>query len=119
MATMSTHRLGDRGAATVLAVSFLGVLVLVGAALGVVGAMVVAHRSAQSAADLAALAGAGAVADGADPCAAAASLAADNGARLHRCTVTVRDVTVEVTVPGPRWLGQPHDLTARARAGPT
>jgi secretion/DNA translocation related TadE-like protein len=108
----------ERGAATVLAVSFLGVLLLVGSALAVVGAMVVAHRNAQSAADLAALAGAGAIADGGDPCPAAARLAAHNDARLQECTVTALEVTVEVTVTGPRWLGQPHDLTARARAGP-
>jgi secretion/DNA translocation related TadE-like protein len=108
----------ERGAATVLAVSFLGVLLLVGGALAVVGGMVVAHRTAQSAADLAALAGAGAISDGAEPCRAAAGMAAANGARLLSCSVTSREVTVEVTVPGPRWLGQPHDLTARARAGP-
>jgi len=108
----------ERGAATLLAVSFLGVLVLVGAALGVVGAMVVAHRTAQSAADLAALAGAGAIADGVDPCAAASGSAQANGARLEGCTTSSREVTVTVTVPGPRWLGQPHDLTAQARAGP-
>ena len=113
-----TGRAGERGAATVLAVSFLGVLVLVGAALGVVGAMVVAHRSAQSAADLAALAAAGALADGGDACAAASRLAGANGARLDSCAVSVREVTVQVTVPGPRWLGQPHDLSAQARAGP-
>ena len=108
----------ERGAATLLAVSFLGVLVLVGAALGVVGAMVVAHRTAQSVADLAALAGAGAIADGVDPCAAASGSAQANGARLEGCTASSREVTVTVTVPGPRWLGQPHDLTAQARAGP-
>lgn len=111
-------RRGEGGAATLLAVSMMGVLLLVGSALSVVGAMVVAHRSAQSAADLAALAGAGAVADGADPCVAAAAVAADNGARLDGCAVAGRDVVVEVTVTGPRWLGQPHDLGARARAGP-
>ena len=86
--------------------------------LGVVGAMVVAHRTAQSAADLAALAGARAIAVGDHPCTAAAGVAAANGAHLDGCTVTSHEVTVEVTVPGPRWLGQSHDLTARARAGP-
>jgi secretion/DNA translocation related TadE-like protein len=120
---MRTRRPGpatahERGAATVLAVAFLGVLLLVGSALAVVGAMVVAHRTAQSAADLAALAGAGAIAHGDDPCPAAARFAAGNGARLLTCSVTAREVTVEVVVPGPRWLGQPHDLAARARAGP-
>lgn len=108
----------EKGAATLLAISFVGVLVLVGGALSVVAAMVVAHRSAQSAADLAALAGAEAVAGGADPCAGAATVAAANGAALDTCRVAGREVTVQVTVPGPRWLGQPHDLAARARAGP-
>ena len=59
----------ERGSATLLAVAMIGVLVLVGAALGVVGAMVHAHRVAQSAADLAALAGAEARGRGGDPCA--------------------------------------------------
>ena len=108
----------ERGAATVLAVAFLGVLVLVGAALGVVGAMVHAHRVAQSAADLAALAGAEAVGDGGDACSAAAGIAAANGADLTVCEVAARDVRVQVTVVGPHWLGQEHDLVAEARAGP-
>ena len=115
---MSSTR-SERGAATVLALAFLGVLLLIGAALGVVAGLVVAHRTAQGAADLAALAGAGAVADGLDPCPAAGRVAAANGARLDACTVAGREVTVTVTVAGPRWLGQTEDLTARARAGPT
>ena len=111
---------GQRGAATVLAVAMAGLLMLVGAAAGVVGAIVVAHRGAQSAADLAALAGAGALADpaGRDPCAAAGEVAVANGAALTGCVVEASDVVVEVTVGGPRWLGQEQDLSARARAGP-
>ncbi len=113
------HRLGgERGAATVLVTACLGVLLLVGCALAVVAAMVAAHRTAQAAADLAALAGATAAQHGRDPCAAATSVAGDNGARLTRCSIADQDVTVEVVVPGPRWLGQPHDLAAAARAGP-
>jgi len=108
----------ERGAATVLAIAFLGVLLLVGAALGVVAAMVGAHRMAQSAADLGALAGAAAAADGADPCAAAARVAVANGAELTACRSAGREVRVEVTVTGPRWLGQRGDLVAEARAGP-
>jgi secretion/DNA translocation related TadE-like protein len=108
----------DRGAATVLGVALLGVLLLVGAALGVVAAMVEAHRVAQSAADLAALAGAGAASDGSDGCAAAARVATANGAELTGCWPAGRDVRVEVTVAGPRWLGQDGDLVAAARAGP-
>lgn len=108
----------ERGSATLFAMAVVGVLVLVGAALGVVAAMVRDHRLAQSAADLAALAGASAAADGRGPCAAADRVATANGAVLDGCAVDGRDVRVQVTVGGPRWLGQRHDLSAEARAGP-
>jgi secretion/DNA translocation related TadE-like protein len=108
----------DTGAASLFAIACLSVLLLVGAALGVVAAVVAAHRTAQSAADLAALAGAAAVGDGLDGCAAAARIAGANGARLDGCQVWGRDVTVDVTVTGPEWLGQSGDLGAQARAGP-
>lgn len=108
---------GDRGAASLLAVSCLGLLLLLGAALSVVGAMVAAHRQAQAAADLAALAGATAVVGG-DPCGEAAAVAEGNGGSVTSCVVDGYDVVVEVVVPGPRWLGAPGDLTGRARAGP-
>ena len=108
----------ERGSATLFALALIGVLVLVGAALGVVGAMVHAHRAAQSAADLAALAGAEARTRGGDPCLAAATVAAANGATVDSCAVEGADVRLQVTVAGPRWLGQRHDLSAQARAGP-
>ena len=97
----------------------IGVLVLVGAALGVVGAMVHAHRVAQSAADLAALAGAA----GAWPRRATRARRRPrspraNGASLDSCAVDGFDVRLQVTVAGPHWLGQRHDLSAQARAGP-
>ena len=65
----------QRGAASLLVVALLSVLLLVGAALGVVAAMVWAHRVAQSAADLAALAGAADLQEGEDACAAASRIA--------------------------------------------
>ncbi|MEV5000709.1 hypothetical protein MRBLML1_001264 [Nocardioides sp. LML1-1-1.1] len=103
-----------------LVVAMTGLLLLVGSAGGVVGAIVVAHRTAQAAADLAALAGAAAAVEpaGRDPCRAAGEIAAANGAALVRCSVDDDDVRVEVSVPGPRWLGQDQDLSAEARAGP-
>jgi secretion/DNA translocation related TadE-like protein len=115
---MSCAEPDERGSATLFAVAMIGVLVLVGAALGVVGAMVHAHRVAQSAADLAALAGAEARGRGGDPCAAAGSVARANGASVDSCVVDGFDVRLQVTVAGPRWLGQRHDLSAQARAGP-
>jgi uncharacterized membrane protein len=57
-----------------MVVACLSLLLLVGAGLGVVAAMVRDHRVAQSAADLAALAGASALQRGDDPCAAAAAM---------------------------------------------
>jgi secretion/DNA translocation related TadE-like protein len=107
-----------RGSATLLALAVVGLLVLVGAALAVAGAMVDSHRIAQSAADLAALGGAQAQARGRDPCTVAAELAAANGAHLESCEAHGLELRVQVTVAGPHWLGQPHDLSAQARAGP-
>ncbi|WP_436702030.1 Rv3654c family TadE-like protein [Nocardioides sp. BYT-33-1] len=114
---------GERGAASVLTLAMAGVLLLVGAAAGVVGAIVVAQRRAQAAADLAALAAATALAgqvghSGRDPCATAAEVAADNGAELHSCRTDGHEAEVAVRVRGPRWLGQDQDLVATARAGP-
>jgi len=108
----------ETGAATLLVVAMAGVLLMVGSALGVVQAMVVAHRKAQAAADLSALAGAAARAQGQEPCPAAETVARRNGAQLVRCQESAGDLIVEVVVTGPRWLGQQGDLTAEARAGP-
>lgn len=108
----------ERGSASMLVVVHLTVLVLLGCALAAVAGLVVDQRRAQSAADLAALAGATSLARGADGCAAAGSSAAANDARLTGCTVSGRDVRVEVSVPGPRWLGRTPSLVGRARAGP-
>jgi secretion/DNA translocation related TadE-like protein len=101
-----------------LVVAMAGVLVLLGAALAVVIALVAAHRAAQSAADLAALAGARGVSVGADGCAVATDVAASNGARVTACSVSDLVVDVEVEVQGPHWLGQRADLVGRSRAGP-
>lgn len=111
-------RRGDRGSATVMVVAFAGVLLLVGCALGVVASMVHRHRIAQSAADLSALAGAVEARGGGDPCGVADRVARANHAALVACRLVGSEVSVEVRVRGPRWLGQPHDLHARARAGP-
>lgn len=108
----------ERGSAAPFAVGVIGLLLFLGAALGVVGAVFVAHRTAQSAADLAALAGADALQVSGDACAAAATITSRNGATLESCEIAGEDVTVRVRVEGPRWLGQPGDPVAEARAGP-
>lgn len=109
---------GERGSAVPFAVACLGMVLLLGAALGVTGALVAGHRTAQAAADLAALAGATALAGGGDGCGAADRIAAANGAALSGCSVAGADVRVTVVVTGPRWLGSHGDLAAEARAGP-
>ena len=106
------------GAGSVLAVAMLAVLVVVTVAVGGVVGVVAAHRTAQAAADLAALAGAGAVQDGADPCRRAGEIARRNGSRLQRCSVQGWDVAVVVVADTAHLPGGVLDLSARARAGP-
>jgi secretion/DNA translocation related TadE-like protein len=110
-------RADEAGAGTVVAVAMMGVLVTVAvAATGVVG-VVAGHRRAQSAADLAALAGAGAVQDGDDPCQQAGAIARRNGVTLRGCEVDGWNVAVSVAATV-RLAGTPMELEARGRAGP-
>jgi secretion/DNA translocation related TadE-like protein len=99
----------------VLVVSMAGVLMFVMVGLAAAGGLVTAQRRAQSAADLAALAGATAT-EGA--CVAAARAAADNGAVLDQCAESGEEVTVEVSVSGPQVPWQEVRVSAEARAGP-
>ena len=112
------RRPDDRGAVTVFAIACLAVVLLIGSALGVVAAMIRAHRTAQAAADLGALAAAAALARGRDPGGSAADIAAAHGAELLSCEIEGQDARVTVEVAGPKWLGQEGDLVAEARAGP-
>ncbi|GAA3386821.1 hypothetical protein GCM10020369_26950 [Cryptosporangium minutisporangium] len=96
-------------------------LALLTTALGfqAVGGAAVARHRAGLAADLAALAGALHVAEGAvAACARARSVAAGNGAHLVDCVVTGDELTATVTVvpTGPAALV--GSASARARAGP-
>lgn len=108
----------ERGAATLLVLAMTGLLMFVGLGLSGVAAIVLTQRSAQAAADLAALAGASAAMSGSDACAAAATIAEANGAKLAHCRLAGRVVTVAVTAPGPRMIDRRYDVTAEARAGP-
>ncbi len=105
------------GAGTVLAVAMMGLLVTVTVAVSGVVGVVAAHRRAQSAADLSALAGAAALQDGVDPCQRAGSIARRNGAALRSCAVDGWEVTVAVTSTI-RLPGESMELSARGRAGP-
>ncbi len=110
----------DRGSGTLLVVGAVGVvLALVVGALGVVAAVVASHR-AQSAADLAALAAAGALVRGEPPaaaCALAGRIAGRGGAGVVSCR-TGDDLSVEVLVRVVAAVPQVGAAVARSRAGP-
>lgn len=116
---MSGHRRArERGSATVLLAGLVVLLVTATLALAVLGGVVAGQRRAESAADLAALAGAGALQDGGDGCAKARAVAAANGAALLACSVAAGRVEV-VAGEETLVLGRRVSLRARARAGPT
>lgn len=100
-------------------VAAIAILVFVGTALVILTTVRTARHQAETAADLAALAGASEiVAFGSDPCAAAATVARANGAELVSCEVNGEMIAVHVSRPvtiGGLSLGSAN---ARARAGP-
>lgn len=120
--TRPSRRLRDQrdeqGAATLLVTSMLGVLLL--ATVGVAGAgrLLLTHHRVQASADLAAVAGADALAQGSEACDAAESIADANGAELEQCLIDGPDVTVSTTVIVHLPTGYVAVLTGRARAGP-
>ncbi|MFS3127323.1 Rv3654c family TadE-like protein [Nocardioides sp. Bht2] len=108
----------ERGAVTLLVVMMSAVLTLCGVAGAYVAAVTSAHRAAQSAADLSALAAAVALSEGADPCAEAAAIAVRNRAHLTACRRKGEEVWVEVGVTIPAWGRGGGTAIGRARAGP-
>lgn len=94
----------ERGAASLMAVVVVTILLVAGAGLGAAGRVVAAHVQATAAADAAALAAAPLTFLGGDPRAEAATYAARNGGRLEECRCPVdrrlvaRVVTVEVSL---------------------
>ena len=108
----------QRGSAAVLAVTVVGLLATVAMLVGGLGGVVADQRRVESAADLAALAAAGAAQAGEEACAAARSSAGRNGARLVSCALAGQEVTVRVQRRTVRVLGRRFTLVAQARAGP-
>jgi secretion/DNA translocation related TadE-like protein len=107
----------EQGAAVVVGVALVAVLVLVaGVCVGTV-AIVLAHRRAQVAADLASLAAAAALQRGGDACGAATSIAGRHDALVTACAVEGTSVLVTTAVTLPPALGG-EQLRARSRAGP-
>jgi secretion/DNA translocation related TadE-like protein len=110
---------GERGAATVLGSFAILALLAVVLMLVHVGSVVGARHSAQSAADLAALAAAGALERGnGSACAAADRIAARMRARVRECEVAQWDVVVAVSVPVALGAFGRREARAVARAGP-
>ena len=111
-------RRGQQGSAAVLTVGLTGVLVTVSVLVAALGGVVADQRRVEAAADLAALAGAGAAQAGRDGCAAAQRTAARNGGRVRRCAVDGGVVTVAVGRDSRLLWGRRLALVGHARAGP-
>ena len=114
--------LGERGSGSLLAVIWIAVLVAVAGFAMALGGSVVVRARAGAAADLAALAGAGAALEGeAASCRRAGVTAAANGAALTACRLDATHAWVEVSVPVPAAVaallpGSPPSVGARAHA---
>ncbi|ORA09184.1 helicase [Mycobacterium angelicum] len=106
---------GERGSVTVLAAAMVAVLLCTTAAAAYLGAAVVARHRAQSAADLAALAGAAWLPHGPTPaCARATAVGREMRVTATRCVVDALDVVVTVEVA----VAFGGAARAAARAGP-
>lgn len=107
----------ERGAATVYAVVLVAVLTVTVLAITVLAGVFVVRRQMESAADLAALAGAEALQQGRDPCVVAAQVAERNRASVTECAQSDRDVLIRVAHHGEGLVGR-FAIPAHARAGP-
>jgi secretion/DNA translocation related TadE-like protein len=110
---------GDRGVATVWAAGAIAVLVSL-AVFGLrLGQAMVSRHHAESAADLAALAGAAQVVAGEQyACAQARRVTDRMRVQLASCHIRGLDVLVEAAAQPRGWLGEFGAATGRARAGP-
>jgi len=117
-AVVSATRSGDRGSATVIMLAAMAMVVMLTVSGLFLASAVLASQRARMAADLAALAAAGALTKSelpADACGAAARVAAANGGRVQRCVTAGGEVGLSVAVSaGMKGLGV---ATARSRAG--
>ncbi|WP_308195078.1 Rv3654c family TadE-like protein [Mycolicibacterium sp. F2034L] len=105
--------------ATLAAVAVIAVLVSVTGAVAAVGSAVLARHRAQAAADLAALAAAGRLAEGlGSACGHADSVAGAMGVALADCQVDGLDVVVAVEAPVGLGVWNVGPAHAAARAGP-
>lgn len=109
----------ERGAATVVACFVMLAIIVVATLIVQVGSLVAVRHRAQSAADLAALAVAGSIDEGAESaCAAAEPIAARMSVAVRECRIDGWDAVVTVTadIALPRFGAK--EVQAIARAGP-
>jgi len=106
----------EQGAAAVFGMAMIGLVAVVAMVAVGIGALILAHRRAQSAADLAALAAAVGQQRGAAPCRAAERVAVANGARLVGCVLNGDVATVDVECAA--LVGGIARMPGQARAGP-
>jgi secretion/DNA translocation related TadE-like protein len=116
---MTASAEGDQGVATVWAAGAIAVLMSM-AVFGLhLGEALVLRHQTESAADLAALAGAATVVAGEQySCAQARRVVDRMGVRLVSCRTRGLDLLVEVAARPRGWLGGLGAATGRARAGP-
>jgi secretion/DNA translocation related TadE-like protein len=116
---MTASAEGDRGVATVWAAGAIAVLMSVAVFGLYLGAAMVARHQAESAADLAALAGAATVVAGERyACAQARRVTDRMRVQLVSCRMQEWDVLVDVAARPAGWVGGLGAATGRARAGP-
>ncbi|NKY56058.1 Rv3654c family TadE-like protein [Nocardia flavorosea] len=117
---MKTARFSrDDGSATVTACLALAALLALTVLVAHVGGVIAARHRAQAAADLAALAAAAELVEGADAgCAAAEALGRRMKAGVVRCEVAGWDVLIEVEEKVPAGPFGSPSIRAIARAGP-
>lgn len=116
-------RRDERGAGTVVVLAVAAVVVVLALAVAALGAAQRTRGAAQAAADLGALAAAGALRHGLDPCATAAVAVDRNGAVLSECEPedggVVRVAAVRAVGRQAAWAGLvAGQARAEARAGP-
>ncbi len=120
---MSTALRRDGGSATVWVIACCALVILVGTVSVARTLAVLARHRVETAADLAALAGAGRIGVDTTGCAVAGRTAHDNGARLTRCAVRLNsdgrtgEVTVVVRLPVHLPIVGSGTVAAGARAG--
>lgn len=108
----------DRGAATVLVLTLVAVVLALSVGGLVIASCLVASQRARVAADLGSLAGASALQDGLpgeQACSVASRVALANGAATQACSVQGETLDLRVRVATALW---PQPATARGRAGP-